>query len=404
MSPLVELGAVALGLYLAGWLSGKLGLSPIVGYISLGLLLGPYGVYTVFEGSAVTTMLGELGIIMLLFYMGLEFSLRRFMEGGRAIVQAGSLDLLNFAVGALVGLALGLGWLAALFLAGIVYISSSGVITKLLVERELIANPEAERALGILVYEDLAMIFILSGLSFLTVGGGLLELLSVVAFLVLYVLLLRYGMGAVERLFGREGEVLILIMLAVVILFSTGAQAMGFPEAVAAFLLGMLLGESRFKGRFEETLAGWRDVAAAVFFLDFGLHVDLSGVGAYLPAALVLIVLTTLSKSLTSYAAGRTTGLSRRASVGLGLMLLPRGEFSLVIAGLAASAVAIPAETRAFLVGVTSVYIIALVILGSVIYRYYGPLTERLLDLLGLRGKSAAESKRQADLEGMTLD
>ena len=81
MSPILELGVIAFGLYVAGWLSRKVGLSSIVGYILLGLLLGPYGVYTLYETTPITAMLGELGIIMLLFYMGLEFSLGRFFEG-----------------------------------------------------------------------------------------------------------------------------------------------------------------------------------------------------------------------------------------------------------------------------------------------------------------------------------
>ena len=172
MSPLLELGAIALGLYVAGWLSQKIGLSSIVGYILLGLLLGPYGVYTLYETTQITAMLGELGIIMLLFYMGLEFSLGRlFRRGTRDFTVSGTLDLLNFAVGVGIGFLLGMGWLAALFLGGIVYISSSGVIAKLLSERDLIAYPEAERTLGVLVFEDLAMVVILGGLGLVTRGG-----------------------------------------------------------------------------------------------------------------------------------------------------------------------------------------------------------------------------------------
>lgn len=160
LSPLWEFGLIALGLYSAGWLSTKVGLSSIVGYILLGLLFGPHGVFTLFEVTRVTALLGELGIILLLFYMGLEFSLGRFIEGRRAITLAGTIDLLNFVVGFAIGLLLGFRVLAALFVGGVVYISSSGVIAKLLSERDLIAYPEAERTLGVLVYEDLAMVVI----------------------------------------------------------------------------------------------------------------------------------------------------------------------------------------------------------------------------------------------------
>ena len=404
MSPILELGVIALGLYVAGWLSRKVGLSSIVGYILLGLLLGPYGVYTLYETTPITAMLGELGIIMLLFYMGLEFSLGRFFEGGRATTLSGTLDLLNFAVGVGIGFLLGMGWLAALFLGGIVYISSSGVIAKLLSERDLIAYPEAERTLGVLVFEDLAMVVILGGLGLVTAGGGIADFAGVAAFLILYALFLRFGRGVLERLLGREGEALVLLSLALVVLFSVGAKSLGFPEAVAAFLLGMMVAESRFKDRLEATLHPWYDVAAAAFFLDFGLHVDVVSALGQLPAALLLVVATIIVNMLTAYASGRLSGLSKRASVGHGLMLLPRGEFSLVIVGLAAGAAAIPEATREALVGMTSLYVIVMVILGSVVFRYYDEVNTWLAGLLKTPAQRERERARQRELDSMRLD
>ena len=404
MSPLLELGAIALGLYVAGWLSQKIGLSSIVGYILLGLLLGPYGVYTLYETTQITAMLGELGIIMLLFYMGFEFSLGRFFEGGRATTVSGTLDLLNFAVGVGIGFLLGMGWLAALFLGGIVYISSSGVIAKLLSERDLIAYPEAERTLGVLVFEDLAMVVILGGLGLVTAGGGLADFAGVAVFLILYALFLRFGRGVLERLLGREGEALVLLSLSLVVLFSVGAKSLGFPEAVAAFLLGMMVAESRFKDRLEATLHPWYDVAAAAFFLDFGLHVDVVSALSQWPAALLLIVATIIVNMLTAYASGRLSGLSKRASVGHGLMLLPRGEFSLVIVGLAAGALAIPETTREALVGMTSLYVIVMVILGSVVFRYYDEVNTWLADRLKSPAQREKEEARRRELDSMRLD
>lgn len=404
MSPLLELGLIALGLYIAGWLSEKLGLSSIIGYIGLGLLLGPYGVYTLYESTAITTMLGELGLVLLLFYMGLEFSLRRFLEGGRATLVAGSFDLLNLLAGFLIGLLLGFGWLAALFLGGIVYISSSGVITKLLNENNLIAYPEAERTLGVLVFEDLAMIVVLGGLSIITLGGGMMDFIGVGIFIVVYLLLLRFGGSLFERLLNREGEALVLLALAMVVLFSLGAKELGFPEAVAAFLFGMVVGESSFKDSLERVLEPWRDVAAAAFFLDFGLHVDILGALRQTPAALLLIVVTLVVNMVAAFIAGRLSGLSRRASVGHGLMLLPRGEFSLVIVGLAAGVVTIPEATRESLTAITSLYVIALVILGSVIYGNYDALNTKLASWLRSPRQRRAEAERQRELDEMRLD
>ncbi|HEX7022053.1 MAG TPA: cation:proton antiporter [Trueperaceae bacterium] len=404
MSPLLELGFIALGLYVFGWLSTKLGLSSIVGYIVLGLALGPHGVVTLYRVTDITTMLGELGLVMLLFYLGLEFSLPRLLEAWQATAVAGVIDLLNFGVGWVVGMLLGLGFVAALFLGAIVYVSSSGVIAKLLGEQNLIAYPEAERTLGVLVFEDLAMVVILGGLGLLTSGAGVANLVGVAVFLVLYLLLLRFGRGAIARLLGREGESLILVALALLVLFSVGASLLGFPEAVAAFLLGMLVGESNIKETLEPVIRPWYDVAAAAFFLEFSLHVDVSHALRQLPDALLLVVVTVLANLVTGYFSGRATGLSKRASIGHGLMLLPRGEFSLVIVGMAGGVMLLPDSVRNALTGMTSLYVVLMVIVGSMVFRYYDAINGILAAPLKSARERRVEEARRRELDSVTLD
>lgn len=404
MSPLLQIGSVALGLYLAGWLAGKLGLSSVVGFILLGILFGPAGPVPFFEASLLISALGELGIVLLLFFMGMEFSLRRFVEGGREIMLAGALDLLNFAAGMAIALVLGFGILAALFLGGIVYISSSGVIAKLMSDGDLVGYPEAERTLGVLVFEDLAMVVVLGGLGLATAGGSPLQLLGAVLFFLAYLLFLRFGRMPLERLLRREDEMLVLLLLAMVTLFSVAAKGLDFPEAVAAFLLGLVVSESQFRERIEETLAPWRDVAAAVFFLDFGLHVDIASALTEWPLAVLMIVSTLVIQLFTGFVGGRLTGLSRRGSVGHFLMLIPRGEFSLVIVALAATVETLPSEVRDALVGATSLYVVAMVLIGSQVFRHYPVISEWLRLRLRSRSQKRAEEERQRDLEAMTLD
>ena len=166
----------------------------------------------------------------------------------------------------------------------------------------------------------------------------------------------------------------------------------------------MMVAESRFKDRLEATLHPWYDVAAAAFFLDFGLHVDVVSALGQWPAALLLIVATIVVNMLTAYASGRLSGLSKRASVGHGLMLLPRGEFSLVIVGLAAGALAIPETTREALIGMTSLYVIVMVILGSVVFRYYDEVNTWLADRLKSPAQREKEEARRRELDSMRLD
>ena len=404
MQPALQLGLIALALYAAAWASEKARLSSVVGFIAVGLLLGPGGALPLFETTAVTDLFGELGLLLLLFFMGLEFSLARFAEGGRGTLVAGTVDLVNVAVGIALGLLLGFGWWGAIFLGAATYISSSGVIAKLLSERDLVAYPEAERTLGVLVYEDLAMVVVLGGLGLATAGGSPLRFVGVLAFLGAYALFLRFGRAGLERLLSREGEALVLLLLALVLLVSLGAARLGFPEAVAAFLLGMVVSESRHREKVEASLASWHEVAAAAFFFDVGLHVDLAAAVMALPAALLLVTVGSVSQIATAFVGGRLSGLSPRGAVGHGLMLLPRGEFSLVIVGLAATAPQIAPEIREALLAAVSAYVILSVLLGSLVFGRYDALTDRLARWLRSPAARRRAARRQADLDAMSLD
>lgn len=407
MSLLLEFGLITAGLYLAGWLARRIGLPTVVGYLALGLTFGPQGVVQVYAPGPVVGLLGQVGLLLLLFFMGLEFSLARFLEGGKATLRAGAIDLLQLPIGVGVGLLLGLGWLGSVFLGAAVYISSSGVIAKLLGERDLIAYPEAERTLGVLVFEDLAMVLVLAGLGVASGGGGWTELVGVAVFLLAYGALVRFGMPLLDRLFDRDGEALVMLGLAVVLLVAAAAHQLHFPEAVAAFLLGMAAGETKTHERLAEALRPWYDVAAAVFFLDFAVHVDVVAALGELPAAALLVGVTVLSQLVLGFASGRTTGLSRRASLGHGVMMLPRGEFSLVIVGLAVASPLLPAAVKTELTSVVSLFVVLMVVIGGLAYRRFDAVNRGLQHLAepeAARRAEAEEAERRRAVEEMTLD
>jgi len=346
-------------------------------------------------------------LLLLLFFMGLEFSLARFLEGGRATLKAGAIDLVQLPIGIAVGLVLGLGWLGSVFLGAVVYISSSGVIAKLLGERDLVAYPEAERTLGVLVFEDLAMVLVLAGLGVASGGGGLGDLIGVAVFLLSYGALVRFGMPVLERLFDREGEALVMLGLAVVLLVAAAAHQLHFPEAVAAFLLGMAAGETRSSERLAESLRPWYDVAAATFFLDFAVHLDLASAVGALPGAALLVGVVVLSQVVLGFAAGRVTGLSRRASFGHAIMMLPRGEFSLVIVGLAVASPILPEAVKADLSAIVSSFVVFMVVIGGLAYRRFDAVNrglQRLFTPEAARRAEAEEAERRRALEEMRLD
>ncbi|GGJ29059.1 cation:proton antiporter [Deinococcus roseus] len=376
LGALGELGLIGLGLWISGLIAQSLRLPALLGYIGLGFLCGPLGPLPIIYPSEITAALSEIGVVLLMFFIGLEFSLKRFLEARGTIMKAGLWDLLNLPVGFGAGLLLGFSFWQCIFLAGITYVSSSGVIIRMLTERQQVAFPEAERTLGVLIFEDLAMILYLGTLSVFTGGNVWQKLLGVVTFGVMYLVMLRFGRPMLEKVMAQQSkEQLVLLTLGGVAMFAALAHLLSFPDAVAAFLLGALVGELSRMHEIEEVLTPWRDVAVGAFFLGFGLKVEAMALLGSLLVALLLLLLTLVSKSITGFFAGRATGLSLRASVGHGLMLLPRGEFSLVIAGLAVSSPLLSQVQKNALYELTSAYVLLSILLGVVVSARHIPLT-----------------------------
>lgn len=220
------------------------------------------------------------------------------------------------------------------------------------------------------------MILYLGTLSVFTGGNVWQKLLGVVTFGVIYVVLLRFGRPFLERILeGQSREQLVLLMLGGVAMFAAMAHLLSFPDAVAAFLLGALVGELSRMHDIEEVLTPWRDVAVGAFFLGFGLKVEALALLGSLLVAVPLVLFTSFTKSITGFLAGRATGLSLRAAVGHGLMLLPRGEFSLVIAGLAVSSPLMTQLQKQDLYELTSAYVLVSILLGVLVSAYHIPLT-----------------------------
>jgi CPA2 family monovalent cation:H+ antiporter-2 len=357
--------AVLLGvLGLAAALSLSLRLPVVPFYIAAGAALGG-----LLPHSEVVQFLGSLGVVFLLFSMGLEFSIAGLAREPRTFVAAGSIDFaVNFPIGLAAGLLLGWSWIESLFLAGIVYMSSSAVVSKCIVDFGRAARPETETLLKVMVFEDLVIAVYMLVLASLTAGaaagfGGaqVLSLLRSLAFLAVLLFAARRLGGPIERLLAtRSEEAFTLALFAFVLLVASSAIAVGLSEAVGAFLAGLVLGGTGLKERAGHTLLPFQTLFAAVFFVSFGMTLDLSSVPAVaLPAAL-LIALGIGSKTFGGFLAARASGHSPAQGVVMGLSLVPKGEFSIVLAGLAALAVG----PESAIVALTGIYVFALSILG----------------------------------------
>ena len=337
---LVELGAVVLALGILARLASRLAISPIPLYLLAGLAIGEGGMVPVVTSEEFIEVGAELGVIFLLLMLGLEYSARELVAGVRSVAPSGLVDLaLNFTPGFLAGLMLGWGIVPAVFLGGVTYISSTGVIAKLLKDLGWTGNRETPVVLSILVFEDLAMAILLPILAVLTLGGttvgALLTIgLAVGVLVVAITFAYRQGDWLGDLVFHRSDEVSLLTVFGLTLLIAGLAEGVNISAAVGAFLLGIALSGDAV-ARADALLSPLRDLFAAVFFVFFGLSTDPREIPGVLLVAVLLGVVTAATKLVGGRWAARRRGIGSAGQQRAGLTLVARGEFSIIIAGLA---------------------------------------------------------------------
>ena len=366
---LIEVGAVLLGLSLLSRLADRVGISAIPFYLLAGLAFGVGGFLPLKAGNDFFTFGSELGVILLLVMLGLEYSPTELISSLKRSRRAGILDaLLNAVPGAACALILGWGPLAAVALAGITWVSSSGVIAKVLRDLRRLGNRETPTILSILVIEDLAMAFYLPVLSALVIGTGVLVgatalVIAVLVVAVILYLALRHGRVISGLFAANHSESLLLGVLGLTMLVAGIAQEVNVSAAVGAFLVGIAL-SGRVAHNAQQLLAPLRDLFAAIFFVFFGLSTEPGSIPPVLLPAAILAVVTIATKTFTGYRAAAAAGIGLPGRWRTGFALTPRGEFSIVIAGLAAGS---GIEPR--LAPLATAYVLLTVIAGPILAR-----------------------------------
>jgi CPA2 family monovalent cation:H+ antiporter-2 len=386
---LIELGAVVFCLGLLARLAGRIGMSPIPLYLLGGLAFGAGGIVKLEGMHEFAHLSGEIGVILLLLMLGLEYTAAELFTGLRRSWQAGVLDLvLNFLPGAVLALFLGWGGVGAMVMGGVTYISSSGIAAKVITDLGRLGNRETPVVLSILVFEDLAMAVYLpiltatlAGVSFL---GGLTTVgiaLAVVS-LVLMVAL-RHGHRVSKAVHSENSEVFLLNVLGAALLVAGIASAMQVSAAVGAFMLGIAISGATAHNA-TRILEPLRDLFAAIFFVAFGLNTDPTSIPPVLGWALVLAVITAATKMLTGIWAAKQAGIARPGRLRAGAALIARGEFSIVIAGLAVASGAVTDELAAL----ATAYVLLMAVIGPLAARYVEPLVKPLLRPVRLAAKA----------------
>ena len=366
---LVELGAILFSLGILGRVARRLAIPVIPLYLIAGLFFGQGGVLSLSASHDFIQTAADIGVILLLVMLGLEYSASELRSSLRAQAPIGVLDgLLNALPGAALALVAGWGATAAVALAGITWVSSSGVIAKTLGDTGRLGNRETPAILGVLVIEDLAMALYLPLLTALLAGGGASRVAVAVgiAFATVTVVLVvatRYGHHVTALVSAKDSESLLLGVLGLTLLVAGLAEQLKVSAAVGAFLVGIAVSGTVAQSAIE-VLSPLRDVFAAAFFVFFGLSTNPDSLLDVLPLALALTVVTTSTKMLVGFVAARRAGVKRRGRWRAAVALIPRGEFSVVVAALAVGA---GAEAR--LGPLTACYVLLTIVLSAAVIR-----------------------------------
>jgi CPA2 family monovalent cation:H+ antiporter-2 len=382
-----EVGLALVLVAAAALLSAKLRFSIVPFLVLVGMAVGPHmpklGIVDLrfIQSAPLIAFMGRLGILFLLFYLGLEFSLGRLIKAGRSIVVGGTIYIaLNYALG--LGFAWLLGWplREMLVAAGITTISSSAIVAKVLVDLKRTANPETEMILGIIMFEDIFLAVYLTLVSGLVLSGATsfgqatVSALIALGFMLVMLTLGHKATPWLNRALNiPSDEVFLLIIFASLLVVAGFSETIHVAEAIGALLVGLVLAETDHRQRVEHLVIPFRDFFGAVFFFHFGLTIDPYALGGAIWPALGAVILTLIGNFVAGMLAGRSTGLSARASANIGLTIVSRGEFSIIMANLGHAGSLLP-----ILQPFAALYVLILAILGPLFTMQSRPIFEAL--------------------------
>lgn len=373
---LVELGAILLGLAILSRVATRIGMPTIPLYLTAGLAFGEGGVVPLVTAEEFVQVGAEIGLILLLFMLGLEYTAAELTSTLRNQARVGVMDfLLNFTPGLVAGLVFDLGVVLAVVLGGVTYVSSSGIIAKVLSDQGWTGNRETPIVLSTLVIEDLVMALYLPLAGALLVGRGdvaslIPALIGVAIVGVVLAAATRIEVGVSRLVFSRSDESLLLTILGLTIMVAGAAEVFGISAAVAALLVGIVLSGPAAEAA-HGLLSPMRDLFAAMFFAFVGLSVDPSSIPPVLLPALALAAATLLTKFATGWLGAARSGVGIRGRTRAGALLVARGEFSIAIAGLATAA-GVVAKFEALAIS----YVFVLAIVGPILVRFADPIGE----------------------------
>lgn len=364
----LEIGIAVLLVALVGLLANRLKFSVIPFFIIIGMLLGNeeypafmgdllaqinnealstgfqsfWSFFTFSESRPFIEFMGRLGVLFLLFYLGLEFSVGRLIKSGKSIVVGGSLYvLLNFVSGLLIGWLMDLPFKELMVLCGLMTSSSTVIVAKVLTDLKRTANPETEVIMGMIMFDDLFIAMHISFLSGLILTGGtsvmavLLTSLMALGFILSFLILGRKLVPFIDRiLHEKSSELFILLVFSLLFVIAGFSETIHVAEAIGALMAGLVFADSKYIKKIEAVVLPFKDFFGAMFFFGFGLSIDMYSLGGAVGWATLAAVVTVICNVASGYFAAHFSKLKPRASFDIGLTLSARGEFSIIMANI----------------------------------------------------------------------
>ena len=383
----LEVGLALALIALAALISARLRFSVVPFLILAGMAVGPHAPkigpldFRFIDSAPLIEFMGRVGVLFLLFYLGLEFSVSRLIKSGKSIVVGGSIYIgINFLLG--LGYAALMGWpfKEVLVAAGITTISSSAIVAKVLFDLRRTANPETEMILGIIMFEDVFLAVYLSLVSGMvlsgatSIGGVLGSAGAALAFILGFIGLGRLAVPLLNRVFRiSSNEVFLLVLFACLFLVAGLGETIHVAEAIGALLLGLVLAETEHGERIEHLIVPFRDFFGALFFFGFGLTIDPFALGGAVWPVLGAVLVSLAGNIAAGILAGKTARLGMGPSLNVGLTIVSRGEFSIIMANLARTGGLLPV-----LQPFAALYVLITAVLGPLLTKE----SERIYELL----------------------
>ncbi len=364
-------GLILLLLFTVGFIGTKVKIPGVIIFILLGITLGG-----LLSGSHLLHFVGEIGIVLLFFMLGMEFPIKQLGGVAKKVTGAGTLDVL-LSFGVTMGICLFFfDPLTAFLIGGVVYATSSSITAKLLESSKRMANPESEFILGLLIFEDLVapvLVAILVGLTaggMVTATGMTLLVLKVVALTLGAIFIGQLVFKKLSTFFDKymSSDIFILFIVGLALAYGGLALYLNLSEVLGAFLAGIMIAEVRRTHQLEQLILPIRDITLPLFFLYFGTTIQFGEGIPYVSLLISLLVWSIIAKILVGFYGGQWYGLSKKVSLRAGFSLTQRGEFSIIIASLATGSVKV----------FGSLFILISAIIGIVLFQFAPKISKKV--------------------------